>query len=131
MQCKPTYESVRGLGTPGGIDGARVGPLAARPPEGPHLLTNVAHIRALTLEQARRKYPIHLRGVITYRSAEYQVTFFQDQTAGIFIWIEQSDLQITVGSLVEVDGNTTPGDFAPSIEHARARVLGRARCRCK
>src|ERR1039457_6027654 len=73
----------------------------------PHLLTTVAQIRALTLEQARQKYPIHLKGVITYRAPEYQVTFLQDATAGIFVWIQQSDLQITVGSLVEVDGETT------------------------
>src|SRR5664279_6080033 len=95
-------------------------------PGQPHLLSTVAQVRALTLAQARQRYPIHLKGVITYHAPEYQVTFFQDETAGIFVWIEQSDLQITVGSLVEVDGNTTPGDFAPSIEHARIRVLGRA-----
>src|ERR1039458_5499366 len=99
---------------------------AASYPDQPHLLSTVAQVRALTLEQARQKYPIHLKGVITYRAPEYQVTFFQDETAGIFVWVEQADLQITVGSLVEVDGNTTPGDFAPSIEHARIRVLGRA-----
>jgi hypothetical protein len=64
--------------------------------------------------------------VITYCAPEYQVTFFQDETAGIFVWMEQPDLKVTVGSLVEVDGNTTPGDFAPSIEHARVRVLGHA-----
>ena len=99
---------------------------AQHPPDQAHLLTTVAQVRALTLAQARQRYPIHLKGVITYRAPEYQVTFFQDETAGIFVWIEQSDLQITVGSLVEVDGNTTPGDFAPSIEHARIRILGRA-----
>jgi len=99
---------------------------ASYPPGQPHLLTTVAQVRALTLEQARQRYPIHLKGVITYRAPEYQLTFFQDETAGIFVFIEQSDLQITVGSLVEVDGNTTPGGFAPSIEHPRIRVLGRA-----
>src|SRR5450432_4532976 len=99
---------------------------ASHLPGQPHLLTTVAQIRALSAEQAGQRYPIHLRGVITYRAPEYQVTFFQDETAGIFVFIEQSDLQITVGSLVEVDGNTTPGGFAPSIEHARIRVLGRA-----
>lgn len=96
------------------------------PHEEQHPLTKVAQIRALTEEQARQKYPIHLKGVITYHAPEYQVTFFQDDTGGIFVWIEQSGLQITVGSLVEVDGNTTPGDFAPSIEHATIRTLGRS-----
>jgi signal transduction histidine kinase/CheY-like chemotaxis protein len=90
------------------------------------VLTKVAQIRELTAVQAKNKYPIHLKGVITYRAQAYQVTFFQDETAGIFIWIQQSDLQIETGSLVVVDGNTTAGDFAPSIENARVRVLGRA-----
>ena len=89
-----------------------------------HILTSVAQIRALTLEEAREKYQIHLKGVITYRASEYHVTFFQDETAGIFVWVEQPDLEMPSGSLVEVDGNTTPGDFAPSIEHARIRILG-------
>src|SRR5471030_1909661 len=79
---------------------------ASYPPGQPHLLTTVAQVRALTLEQARQRYPIHLKGVITYRAPEYQLTFFQDETAGIFVFIEQSDLQITVGSLVEVDGRS-------------------------
>jgi signal transduction histidine kinase/CheY-like chemotaxis protein len=124
---RPTTRSVGGIPILSALAVLAFVPSAASYPQEPlHLLTTVAQVRALTLEQARQKYPIHLKGVITYRAPEYQVTFFQDETAGIFVWIEQSDLQITVGSLVEVDGNTTPGDFAPSIEHARVRVLGRA-----
>jgi hypothetical protein len=67
-----------------------------------------------------------LHGVITYRAPDYLVTFFQDETAGIFVFIQQSASGITAGTRVEVDGNTTAGDFAPSIEHARIRVLGPA-----
>ncbi|MCW5980651.1 MAG: response regulator [Bryobacteraceae bacterium] len=89
------------------------------------LLTKVAQIRTLTAEQAARRYPLRLRGVITYRSPEYQVTFFQDDTAGIFVFLEGSEPQVSAGSLVEIEGNTTPGDFAPSIEHVRIRALGR------
>jgi hypothetical protein len=40
---------------------------ASHPPDRPHLLTTVAQVRALTGEQANKKYPIHLKGVITYR----------------------------------------------------------------
>jgi signal transduction histidine kinase/DNA-binding response OmpR family regulator len=90
----------------------------------PTVLRTVAQIRDLTEAQAKRKYPIHLTGVITYSAPEYRVNFFQDGTAGIFVWTEQPDLHLQTGSLVEVEGNTTAGDFAPSIEHARVRVLG-------
>jgi serine phosphatase RsbU (regulator of sigma subunit)/PAS domain-containing protein len=90
-------------------------------------LTKVSQIRALTEKQAKLKSPIHLVGVITYHAPEYGVTFFQDETAGIFVWPEQTDALLSAGSLVEIDGNTTAGDFAPSIEHARIRVIGRSR----
>jgi signal transduction histidine kinase/DNA-binding response OmpR family regulator len=131
VACKPLANSLRfrAMGASGGILLITALVVAAQPGTSPHEkprpLTKVAQIRALTEEQARQKYSIHLKGVITYRAPEYQVTFFQDQTGGIFVWIELSDLQITVGSLVEVEGNTTPGDFAPSIEHATIRALGR------
>ena len=90
------------------------------------ILTKVAQIRALTEEQAGRKYPIHLQGVITYRAPEYVVTFFQDESSGIFVFIPEPDSEITAGARVELDGNTTPGHFAPSIDHARIHVVGRA-----
>lgn len=92
----------------------------------PLVLTKVAQIRSLSAEQAKQKLPIHLAGTITYHAPEYVVTFFQDQTAGIFVWPEHSDAGISVGSFVEISGNTTPGDFAPSIEHAQIHVLGNA-----
>jgi len=95
-----------------------------RPAENLPALTQVAQIRRLTPEEAKRKYPIRLRGVITYHAPEYKVTFFQDETAGIFIY-DAPHLQMGAGSLVEVDGSTTPGEFAPSIEPAEISVLGR------
>ena len=92
----------------------------------PVVLTNVAQIRSLTADQAKRKSPIRLAGIITYHAPEYAVTFFQDETAGIFVWPEHSDAEIRVGSFVEISGNTTPGDFAPSIEHAQIHILRNA-----
>jgi len=89
------------------------------------VLVKVSQIRMLSPDQAKRKLPIRLFGVITYHAPEYGVTFFQDETAGIFVWPEQADTQLATGSLVRIEGNTTPGDFAPSIEHARIHVIGR------
>jgi signal transduction histidine kinase/DNA-binding response OmpR family regulator len=94
--------------------------------DGVPTLTKVAQIRSLSAAEAKRKRPIRLEGVITYTAPEYRVTFFQDDSAGIFLFIGQSDSPPAAGSLVSVEGNTTPGDFAPSIENAKVRVLGRA-----
>jgi PAS domain S-box-containing protein len=98
---------------------------AQSPNDRPRTLTKVSQIRALSAEEAGRKYPIRLEGVITYIAPEYRVTFFQDDTAGIYLF-GQSDSQIAAGSRVEVDGNTTPGEYAPSIDNAKIRVLGHA-----
>jgi hypothetical protein len=86
-------------------------------------LTKVSQIRALSAAEAANQYHIQLKGVITFVAPEYQVTFFQDDTAGIYLF-GQSDSQLTVGSLVRVTGNTTPGEYAPSIENATVHVLG-------
>ncbi|HYK90653.1 MAG TPA: OB-fold nucleic acid binding domain-containing protein, partial [Acidobacteriota bacterium] len=90
------------------------------------LLSEVAQVRRLTAEEARQKYPVHLRGVLTYYMPELGVTFFQDSTAGIYIKVEGVAPQASAGDLVEVDGVTGPGDFAPEVEKPRITVVGKA-----
>jgi signal transduction histidine kinase/DNA-binding response OmpR family regulator len=96
----------------------------AQPPkDSPRVLTKVSQIRALSEAEAGQKYAIRLKGVITFAAPEYRVTFFQDDTAGIYLFGE-FDSQIAAGSLAQVDGNTTPGEYAPSIANATIRVMG-------
>jgi PAS domain S-box-containing protein len=87
-------------------------------------LTKVSQIRALSAAEAARKLPIQLKGVITYAAPDYFVTFFHDDTGGIYLF--EFETKLAAGDLVEVDGNTTPGEYAPSIEHATIKVLGTA-----
>ncbi|HVW87338.1 MAG TPA: GGDEF domain-containing protein, partial [Bryobacteraceae bacterium] len=53
--------------------------------------------------------------------------FIQDETAGIFVFLDQSVSLPAVlpGQVVEVSGVSTPGDFSPCIADARIRILGR------
>ena len=111
--CTPAFQSLLLLVSFGGFGWA-----------GPAVLTKVVQIRSLTSEQARNKHEVRLRGVITYHSPEYQVTFFQDHTGGIFVWLDHSDGPLSAGTEVEIRGKTTPADFAPSVEHASVSVLG-------
>jgi signal transduction histidine kinase/CheY-like chemotaxis protein len=96
------------------------------PASAPPVLTTVAQIRALSPDQAKQQFPIRLQGVITFNEPQYQVAFFQDSTAGIFLRIQQSGPQPDSGDLVSVEGITGGGDFAPLIEKAEVRILGRA-----
>ena len=88
------------------------------------LLTRAEQVRQLSADQAERGYPVRLRGVVTYFDAQSPDLFIQDSTAGI--WVDLGDTRISLqsGQLVEVEGVSSGGDFAPQISKPRIRVLG-------
>ena len=87
------------------------------------VLGTVRQIRALPPVEARRGYPVRVRGVIT---ATFSTTaaFVQDSTGGIFTVLDAGPLH--TGDLVDVVGRTGGGDFAPVINKATARAIGPA-----
>ncbi|HEX7071845.1 MAG TPA: response regulator, partial [Rhodothermales bacterium] len=90
-------------------------------------LTNTAQIRALTFEQASMGHPVRMQGVVTYYSPDRFLLFVQDETGGIYVSPHGVDpLLIKTGQLIEVEGISGPGDFAPIVGMPRVRVLGEA-----
>jgi signal transduction histidine kinase len=90
-------------------------------------LTRADQVRRLTPEQAAKGYPVRLRGVIT-DDVPAPDFFVQDSTAGIYV--EGSKLHNFphhFRDLVEVEGVTGPGKFAPVIVERNLRVLGRGK----
>ena len=87
-------------------------------------LTTVRDIHALLPADARRGYPVRLRGVVTAPFAVAAAVFVQDSTGGIFVPTPGTALQS--GQLVEVSGTTAAGDFAPIVNNASVRALGHA-----
>ena len=97
-------------------------------------LTTVAAVRRPTAQEAARGLPVRLRGVISYHALTFRLMFLQDDTGGIYV--EPTGLtppldQIQAGTLVEVEGITVPGKFAPYVEGrdggpVTIRPLGRA-----
>lgn len=80
-----------------------------------------------------------LRGVVTYYEPQRHLTFLQDATGGTYIYaiwniIEPASYQgpIQPGTLIEIEGITTPGRFAPfptaadSTRGLSVHVLGEA-----
>jgi len=91
------------------------------------VLSTVAEVHALTPQEAGRGYPVRLRGVVTYFDPTVPFTFLQDATGGIYInSATDASLRLEAGQLVEAEGESDPGYFAPSVYRARFRVLGRA-----
>jgi PAS domain S-box-containing protein len=89
-------------------------------------LTHIQQIRGLTLEQAKRGYPVRIRAVVTYCHFADGDLFIQDSTAGVWVDPKRFNLNLRFGQLVEVEGTAGVGDFSPEIDKAQVRILGEA-----
>ena len=107
---------------------AVLGPLvacAADTTAEPRVLTTAAEIRALPASVAREKLRAVIRGVVTAAEPDWQGRFvIQDASAGIFV--QNLGPQPKIGDLIEVDGWTGPGWFAPVVQSTGWKKLGTA-----
>lgn len=86
-------------------------------------------IRRLSSQQADLHYPVKLRGVVTFfddRIAMKSFRFIQDDTAGIYFFVAGSTNapSLRPGQLVELEGETGAGAFAPVVTADHIRILG-------
>ena len=95
----------------------------ASPDPGLPLLTQVAQVKQLTPDEAARRYPVRVRGVLNLSSVPSKTVFVQDSTGGIYVALVDTPPILEPGTRVEVAGLSHPGDFAPSIHQASVRVL--------
>lgn len=90
-------------------------------------LRTVKQVHSLSSSAARRGFPLDFRGVITYVHLRQSALFVQDATGGIYIPMALGTVtQYTPGQLVQVRGLSGPGEFAPVVDRATIKVLGRA-----
>jgi signal transduction histidine kinase len=92
------------------------------------ILTNAAEVRALTSEDASRSLPVRLRGVFMGQTSAVEVDFvIADQTEGIYL-VAPPELsgKFNRGEVVEVEGVTDPGGFAPFVRARTMRKIGQA-----
>lgn len=90
------------------------------------VLTHTEQVRQLRPEQAALGYPVRVRGVVTddVPSPDF---FVQDSTAGVYVeGARSTPFAHHFGDLVEVEGVTGPGKFAPVIVEKKSRIIGRA-----
>ena len=94
-------------------------------------LTNTHEAHSLTLEQAVRNYPVHLRAVVTYYDTyvdQRRPAFFvSDSSGAIFVALSSSPaVPFEAGDLVEITGVSAAGDYAPIVSAARAQLIGKS-----
>jgi len=90
------------------------------------VLTNAAQIRALTAARAAQSLPVHLRGVVIYDADPPQrAVVLADQTAGIYLLADKNLFTACHRKdLLEVEGVTDPGQFAPIVKVRNMRKVG-------
>lgn len=97
------------------------------------LLTTVQQVRQLSPEDAARGYPVKLQGVITFLAVGQPFRFLQDSTGGTYFSNPyarpEDETGLAPGTIVEVEGVTVPGRFAPYVGRGdqpavRWKILG-------
>jgi signal transduction histidine kinase/ActR/RegA family two-component response regulator len=89
-----------------------------------HRYTRAADLRKETDRDALLGAPVHLSGVVTYFDPAWRLLFVQDASAGIFVDLHGVDPGLRAGHAVDIEGFSTPGEFAPSVRYARHTMRG-------
>ncbi|MCU1294242.1 MAG: domain S-box protein [Bryobacterales bacterium] len=88
------------------------------------VLTKVSQIHALSLAQAQRGYPLHLRAVVTYFEPGGNDLFLQDDSGGIWVNLAEGFKVAEPGQVLDLYGKTEQPDFAPQVGFPRWTVVG-------
>jgi len=89
-------------------------------------LQTAQQVRQMPRELAARQNPVHLRGVVTFFDQKNFFRFLQDDTAGIYFFLGDSPTNppLAAGQQVEMDGEVSPGEFAPIVIPSKIQILG-------
>jgi signal transduction histidine kinase/DNA-binding response OmpR family regulator/HPt (histidine-containing phosphotransfer) domain-containing protein len=93
------------------------------------LLRSVEQIHGLSPIEAKRAYPVQLRGVMTYFDPLWRFGFMQVGESGIFVPFGKPPdgaREPQPGDLIELDGQSAPGEFAPEIAKPRPTLVGKS-----
>ncbi|HMP83187.1 MAG TPA: sensor histidine kinase [Verrucomicrobiota bacterium] len=89
-------------------------------------LRTAEEVRNLTVEEAQKPRDVRLRGVVTFYEESLFSRFIQDDTSGVYLFDAALPVHLVPGQLVEVDGVTSPGEYAPIVVPRDIRVIGTA-----
>jgi signal transduction histidine kinase len=89
-------------------------------------LTTMEQVHWLKTEDAARRYPVKVRGVITWIQPSLRNGSVADGTDGVYVTnlYRHGRTPLDRGTYCEIEGVTIPGRFAPGIECQKLTVLG-------
>ena len=100
---------------------ARPGAAQAAPDQ---VLRFADQVRRLTPEQAEQHLEVRLKAVVTFYDEGLYSRFVQDETAGIYLNEMTNGPALVPGQLVEIEGQTGAGEYAPIVIPRSVKVLG-------
>jgi signal transduction histidine kinase/ActR/RegA family two-component response regulator len=74
------------------------------------LLTNVQHIRSMDTADGERGYPVRIQGIVTYYHPQSKSLIVQSGAEGIFVDTGKTQVPVTAGQEIAVEGSTGPGE---------------------
>ena len=82
----------------------------------------------MTAAEAKRGYPVHLRVTTLAYCPWIRGMFTHDGRSGVFVGFKHGVVvgDVRAGSVLDVEGVTTPGHFSPPVESSAVRVIGEA-----
>jgi signal transduction histidine kinase len=89
-------------------------------------LTTAVAVRGLSVEQAQQQRRVHLHGTVTFFDENLYSRFIQDDTAGIYLQASTNTPPLFPGQVVDVEGTSSPGEFAPIVVPTKVRIVGMA-----
>lgn len=90
------------------------------------VLTNAAQVLSLSGDQAEKRLPVHVQGVVTATEPDWAGRFFvQDKTSGVFVELISTN-HPEPGDVVDVAGVSFPGAYAPIISLPKWKKIGTA-----
>ena len=91
-------------------------------------LTAAAQVHSLTYEQSLHEYPVRLRREqVLYYNPTLGNLFVRDSSHGVYIDVRGiPPLDLKSGDLLDIEGVTGPGGYAPVVEKARITKVGSA-----
>jgi diguanylate cyclase (GGDEF)-like protein len=90
-------------------------------------LTTAAAIHGLSPAQSKLRYPVRIRAVCVVCFPSWHGFFASDGATGVYVETKNQVLlndRVHAGSIVEIEGVTGPGEFAPIVDQGVLRVLG-------
>ena len=90
------------------------------------VLRSAAAVRRLPPAEAEKHLPVRFKAVVTFHDGALYSRFVQDETAGIYLQETTNMPPFGAGQLVEVEGETGAGEYAPIVILRSIKVLGDA-----